>query len=452
MGETSVKELFKKGRTMQTLLYLLASPDEFNAAQVREAVLTKRMEPLIAILCSLTNGEMGRMKQIYNEKEEGTLTQDIEKFVTQNKKDSQYLMNKLLQCNRSESVIPDTKLCKIHLIEMQKILKLNKQSESVQYFGNFLVQQSYAQIEYTMNRFNMTSEQTLFSIVKKIFGNKSQSGVIAEHVLKYCSNRSGFFAEKLRDSMKGMSTSENVIIGILVSRAEKDLGDIVQHFAENSLYGEGKTLKQWIESSLKGTLRSVLLQIAGLSEDEDSDVSVAGTDYESDAGLMSPTKSRSNQRLASPSPVPKSDVESTDFYSSASGLDMESSVEISGDFDPYEINEEEFGVFILEKVNDKTAKRLMQHLKNGNKQKESDVIKATQIIHVLLFICVLFIKYQEKTHKRPEMQIDKKVLKKSLVPSFNWMLENRVKTHQSIKKAEYKILGKWLKEYAQSKK
>merc|ERR1712048_796584 len=107
----------------------------------------------------------------------------------------------------------------------------------------------------------------------------------------------------------------------------------------------------------------------------------------------------------------------------------------------------------------KTAKRLMLHLspnsKSGKistpKSAESDLIKAPQIIHVLLFICVLFIKYQEKTHKRPEMQIDKKVLKKSLVPAFNWMLENRVKAHQSIKKSEYKILGKWLKEYHKAK-
>merc|ERR1712228_147249 len=132
--------------------------------------------------------------------------------------------------------------------------------------------------------------------------------------------------------------------------------------------------------------------------------------------------------------------------------EIESSADIDydefGDFDPYEINEHRFGVFILEKVNDITAKRLMQYLPSGNyKNAKEEVIEASQVIHVLLSICVLFIKYEEKTRKRPEIQIDKKVLKKSLVPPFNWMLENRLKTKQSIKKSEYKILGKWLKEY-----
>merc|ERR1712154_460164 len=85
--------------------------------------------------------------------------------------------------------------------------------------------------------------------------------------------------------MKGMSISEQMLIRIFVGRAEKDLGDIVQYFAEEN-YGEGKTLKQCMQSSLKGSFRTALLRIAGISDDllfeeeENNEVSI-GTDYES---------------------------------------------------------------------------------------------------------------------------------------------------------------------------
>merc|ERR1712113_1289993 len=86
-------------------------------------------------------------------------------------------------------------------------------------------------------------------------------------------------------------------------------------------------------------------------------------------------------------------------------------------YNPYDINEREFGKFIIEKVNEKTAHRLLQHLKQGSRRNntddyDDDTIKASQCIHVLLFACVLFLKYKEKTEKRPEIQIDKKKIKK----------------------------------------
>jgi len=105
----------------------------------------------------------------------------------------------------------------------------------------------------------------------------------------------------------------------------------------------------------------------------------------------------------------------------------------------------------------KTAHRLMQHLKQGSRRTnnyddfEDDTIKASQCIHVLLFACVLFLKYKEKTEKRPEIQIDKKKLKKSLMPSFNWILQHKLRENEKLQKAKYKILGKWLKEFYQQK-
>ena len=125
-------------------------------------------------------------------------------------------------------------------------------------------------------------------------------------------------------------------------------------------------------------------------------------------------------------------------------------------WDPYDIDEFQFGKFIEEKINEKTARRLMSHLKKqseGDKSEaingtDNDIIKATQCIHVLLFTCILYLKYKEKTEKRKEVEIDKKKLKQALKPSYEWMIEYKLKSNGTLKRSKYKILGKWLKEYS----
>merc|ERR1712129_624449 len=128
-------------------------------------------------------------------------------------------------------------------------------------------------------------------------------------------------------------------------------------------------------------------------------------------------------------------------------------------YDPYDIDEQEFGLFIVEKINDKTAQRLMLYLRSGGgkndkkdedddaSEENEDVIKAHQCIHVMLFACVLYLKYVEKTENKLEIQIDKKKLKKALMPSYNWMLENKLENGtMTVQKSNYKILGEWLQE------
>merc|ERR1712087_99167 len=133
-------------------------------------------------------------------------------------------------------------------------------------------------------------------------------------------------------------------------------------------------------------------------------------------------------------------------YQSQNEQDDEEDVQ---NYDPYDIDEGEFGLFIVEKINEKTAQRLMLHLRSGNKkgnddaddedEYEEDVIKAHQCIHVMLFACVLYLKYVEKTEHKPEIQIDKKKLKKALMPSYNWMLENKLENGtMTVQKSNYK--------------
>ena len=115
----------------------------------------------------------------------------------------------------------------------------------------------------------------------------------------------------------------------------------------------------------------------------------------------------------------------------------------------YNINEYEFGTFIEKNVNEQIVERLMKNLKSESN--EVGVISTKQCINVLLFLCILFVKYKQKIEKRADIRIDKERLKESLMPSYDWILENRLKTNCTLMKSEYKLLGKWLKEFYASK-
>ena len=252
-----------------------------------------------------------------------------------------------------------------------------------------------------------------------------------------------------------------------------ETSDFVQCFAEEN-YGEGKTLKQWMENALKGSFKTSLLEIAGAIEHSDNAYNeysdfASYTDSEQETSLYLPRKVTMSNAKSVPAPTtPKSESKNyAMIVSSPEEVEEEIERQHSGqdeidEYDPYDLDEGEFGIFIVEKVNDKTAQRLMQHLKSGSSKRkvtdcdedeyEEDVIKSHQCIHVMLFACVLYLKYVEKTENKPEIQIDKKRLKKALMPSFNWMLENKLKDDMTtIQKSNYKILGEWLQEYQKMK-
>ena len=105
-------------------------------------------------------------------------------------------------------------------------------------------------------------------------------------------------------------------------------------------------------------------------------------------------------------------------------------------YDPYDINEDKFGSFIIE-----------YYQRKRSNVTADDAIQAHELKHVLLFACVLYLKYTEKKENRPEVDLDKKQVRDALMPGYNWMLSNKLNINTSIQVSNYKILGRWLKEF-----
>uniref|UniRef100_A0A8C4E8N4 Annexin n=1 Tax=Dicentrarchus labrax TaxID=13489 RepID=A0A8C4E8N4_DICLA len=78
-------------------------------------------------------------------------------------------------------------------------------------------------------------------------------------IVKCIRNKQAFFAERLYKSMKGLGTTDSVLIRIMVARAEIDMLDIKAQFLK--MYG--KTLYSFIKGDTSGDYRKILLELCG---------------------------------------------------------------------------------------------------------------------------------------------------------------------------------------------
>lgn len=68
--------------------------------------------------------------------------------------------------------------------------------------------------------------------------------------VKTVHDRTGYFAEQLYKSMKGLGTDDRSLIRIVTSRSEIDLEDIKESFLQKY----GQTLAEWVIVSINSVL------------------------------------------------------------------------------------------------------------------------------------------------------------------------------------------------------
>uniref|UniRef100_A0A3Q3G7Q6 Annexin n=1 Tax=Labrus bergylta TaxID=56723 RepID=A0A3Q3G7Q6_9LABR len=109
----------------------------------------------------------------------------------------------------------------------------------------------------------------VFEEYKKISGREIEDSIKREMsgcledvflaIVKCIRNKPAFFAERLYKSMKGLGTTDSVLIRIMVARAEIDMLDIKAEFLK--MYG--KTLHSFIKGDTSGDYRKILLELCG---------------------------------------------------------------------------------------------------------------------------------------------------------------------------------------------
>jgi len=84
-------------------------------------------------------------------------------------------------------------------------------------------------------------------------------------MLSFCVNPYDFWAKKLLQTMSGFRIDNESLMRIIVTRCEIDMDQIKNVFDKK--YGNGKTLKDWIENSTSGQYKELLLLLCGYGDD-----------------------------------------------------------------------------------------------------------------------------------------------------------------------------------------
>jgi len=244
------------------------SSAEFDAKQVLTACngVGFSSDLLIEVICTRTNAQISAMKSAWTT----SLRQNksmVERVRSETKKmmsgnNFQHLMLALLEGKRPPNKKPDATSLMQDAEILNRTMKQDKKSEAKNKFVEIYTQRSWAHIGALSGTFQDVSKKyTLETAIKKTFGEGSDTSKALRVITRFTATPYDFWAQKLRESMKGLGTEDNNLIRLVVSRCEIDMWNIKQRFGQS--YGNGKTLKNWIEGDVSGSYKVLLLRLCG---------------------------------------------------------------------------------------------------------------------------------------------------------------------------------------------
>mmetsp|Transcript_60056 Transcript_60056/g.99156 ORF Transcript_60056/g.99156 Transcript_60056/m.99156 type:complete len:518 (+) Transcript_60056:1-1554(+) len=174
----------------------------------------------------------------------------------------QSLMCTLLTQQRPPNATPDAQQVMQDAETLNRYIKQEKKSAQKEKFIEIYTQRSWAHLAALSEKFSDVSKKyTLLAAIKHSFGDGSDTSQALRCITQFVSQPYDFWAEKLRKSMKGLGTNDDLLIRVVITRAEVDMQNIKTVFGQR--YGDGETLKKWIKDDISGHYQRLLLDLTG---------------------------------------------------------------------------------------------------------------------------------------------------------------------------------------------
>uniref|UniRef100_A0AAY5JZT8 Annexin n=1 Tax=Esox lucius TaxID=8010 RepID=A0AAY5JZT8_ESOLU len=236
------------GHFEEVVLGLLMTPPVYDASELKNAMKGAGTEEaaLIDILASRTNAEIRAITGAYLKEYGKSLEEDIEGDTSGMFK---RVLVSLATAGRDESDTVNEAQAVQDAKDIYAAGEARWGTDEVKFLTVLCVR-------------NRNHLLRVFQEYKKISGReiedsikREMSGTLEEvflAIVKCLRNKPGFFAERLYKSMKGLGTTDTVLIRIMVARAEIDMLDIKAEF----LKAYGKTLHSFIKGLLTSLWRT----------------------------------------------------------------------------------------------------------------------------------------------------------------------------------------------------
>lgn len=242
------------GNFRSVVLGLLMLAPVYDAYELRNAMKGAGTEEacLIDILASRSNEEITTINSFYK-KEYGSLEDDVTGDTSGM---FQRVLVSLLTAGRDESNKVDEAKAVQDAKEIFEAGEARWGTDEVK-FLTVLCVRNRSHLLRVFDEYKKVSGREIEESIKREMSGSLEDVFLA--IVKCIRSKPAFFAERLYKSMKGLGTTDSVLIRIMVSRAEIDMLDIKAEFQK--MYG--KTLYSFIKGDTSGDYRKILLELCG---------------------------------------------------------------------------------------------------------------------------------------------------------------------------------------------
>ncbi|XP_057675190.1 annexin A4 [Corythoichthys intestinalis] len=243
------------GDFRSVVLGLLMPAPVYDASELRNAMKGAGTEEacLIDILASRSNAEIKAIIAAYKKQFGRDLEEDV---IGDTSGMFQRVLVSLLTAGRDESDHVDEALALQDAKEIYEAGEARWGTDEVK-FLTVLCVRNQKHLLRVFDEYQKISGKDIEESIKGEMSGNLEDVFLA--IVKCMRNKQAFFAERLYKSMKGLGTTDSVLIRIMVSRAEIDMLDIKAQFQK--MYG--KTLQSFIKGDTSGDYRKILLELCG---------------------------------------------------------------------------------------------------------------------------------------------------------------------------------------------
>uniref|UniRef100_A0A671WFR4 Annexin n=1 Tax=Sparus aurata TaxID=8175 RepID=A0A671WFR4_SPAAU len=243
------------GNFRSVILGLLMLAPVYDAYELKTAMKGAGTEEacLIDILASRSNAEIRTINAFYKKEYEKSLEDAVSGDTSGMFK---RVLVSLLTAGRDESDKVDEAQAVVDAKEIYEAGEARWGTDEVK-FLTVLCVRNRNHLLRVFEEYQKISGKDIEESIKREMSGCLEDVFLA--IVKCLRNKQAFFAERLYKSMKGLGTTDSVLIRIMVARAEIDMLDIKAEFLK--MYG--KTLYSFIKGDTSGDYRKILLELCG---------------------------------------------------------------------------------------------------------------------------------------------------------------------------------------------
>lgn len=228
---------------------------EYDVSEIHRAIdgLGTDEAALVEILCTRTNQQIQRVKELYKKTYNVEMEKDI---IDDTSGHFKRLLVSQIQANRDESSEYDQTAAKSDAKALYDAGE-GKWGTDESKFNEILCSRSFAHLRAVFRAYSEISKKDIEDAIKSEFSGDIMQGLLA--VVRCIKDKPAYFAKRLQKAMKGLGTDDAALLRVIITRCECDMVQIKEAFQKNY----GGSLAEWIKDDTSGDYMDALLALIG---------------------------------------------------------------------------------------------------------------------------------------------------------------------------------------------